>query len=276
MMQKIIKYLLNILSAGLPLDYDVEILRKIFLVNLLCLTGYFFLILLGIVAFLQKNYLLGTADFITFLFLVYLPLRLRKTQKYSLIITTIVILMGIFFLFLIASGGVNNTAYVWFFTYPLMTIFLCGMRKGTFFSLLLLSLSSIVFFFGSIIDFLAFYNIDLVIRIIPAYITIYLFALIWEKIREITQKRLEIANISLQKSINDKEKLIYELQTTIAEVKTLRGILPICANCKKIRDDAGYWNRLEQYIKSHAEVEFTHCICPDCAKKLYNIDPNID
>ena len=62
---------------------------------------------------------------------------------------------------------------------------------------------------------------------------------------------------------------ITELKHTIARVHTLNGLLPICANCKKIRDDKGYWNLLEAYIQEHSEAEFTHGICPECIKKLY-------
>lgn len=62
-----------------------------------------------------------------------------------------------------------------------------------------------------------------------------------------------------------------ELQEALANVKTLRGLLPICASCKKIRDDKGYWNLLEAYLQDHSDVEFTHGICPECAKKLYGV-----
>jgi len=55
----------------------------------------------------------------------------------------------------------------------------------------------------------------------------------------------------------------------LQEVKTLSGLLPICASCKKIRDDKGYWNILEQYISEHSDAEFTHGICPECAQRLY-------
>jgi hypothetical protein len=59
------------------------------------------------------------------------------------------------------------------------------------------------------------------------------------------------------------------LQEALDKVNTLSGLLPICANCKKIRDDSGYWQQVEIYIQNHAEVEFSHGICPDCMKKLY-------
>ena len=67
----------------------------------------------------------------------------------------------------------------------------------------------------------------------------------------------------------EREKLISKLQKALSEVKTLSGLLPICASCKKIRDDKGYWNHIESYIKNHSEAEFSHGICPDCAQKLY-------
>ncbi len=62
------------------------------------------------------------------------------------------------------------------------------------------------------------------------------------------------------------------LQKSLNDVRTLRGILPICANCKKIRDDQGYWNQVEVYVRDHTEAQFSHGICPECRKKMY---PNL-
>lgn len=72
-----------------------------------------------------------------------------------------------------------------------------------------------------------------------------------------------------KKAEEERERLIEKLQKALAEVKTLSGLLPICANCKKIRDDTGYWNQIESYIRDHSEAEFSHSVCPECAKKLY-------
>lgn len=63
--------------------------------------------------------------------------------------------------------------------------------------------------------------------------------------------------------------LIDELRRTLSEVKTLRGFLPICSSCKKIRSDTGYWQQIESYISEHSEAEFSHGLCPNCARKLY-------
>ena len=65
----------------------------------------------------------------------------------------------------------------------------------------------------------------------------------------------------------EKDRLIVELKDALSKVKTLSGLLPICASCKKIRDDKGYWNQIEHYIRGHSEAEFSHSICPECARK---------
>lgn len=67
----------------------------------------------------------------------------------------------------------------------------------------------------------------------------------------------------------ERERLIAELKEALAQVKTLSGLLPICANCKKVRDDKGYWSQIEFYLEDHAAVDISHSICPDCAQKLY-------
>jgi len=66
-----------------------------------------------------------------------------------------------------------------------------------------------------------------------------------------------------------REELIARLQTALATVKALRGLLPICSSCKKVRDDDGYWHQVEAYITKHSEAQFSHGICPDCARELY-------
>ncbi len=77
---------------------------------------------------------------------------------------------------------------------------------------------------------------------------------------EVEQRKLAEKNL---------ERTIKELERALAEVKTLSGMLPICASCKKIRDDKGYWNQIESYISTHTDVDFSHSICPNCIEELY-------
>jgi PAS domain S-box-containing protein len=67
----------------------------------------------------------------------------------------------------------------------------------------------------------------------------------------------------------ERERLIQQLQDSVAQIKTLRGLLPICASCKKIRNDKGYWESIEVYISEHSEARFSHGICLECARKIY-------
>ena len=67
----------------------------------------------------------------------------------------------------------------------------------------------------------------------------------------------------------EKEQLIVQLQKAMQDVKVLSGFLPICASCKKIRDDTGYWRQIEEYISEHSNAIFSHGLCPECSRKLY-------
>ena len=77
-------------------------------------------------------------------------------------------------------------------------------------------------------------------------------------------------NIEARKQAEEeREKLINELQDALKEIKTLRGILPLCSFCKKIRDDKGYWEQVDVYIHKYSQADISHSICPDCAKEHY-------
>jgi hypothetical protein len=78
--------------------------------------------------------------------------------------------------------------------------------------------------------------------------------------RDITQRK---------RQETERLRLIEELKSALARVKTLSGLLPICSSCKKIRNDQGYWEQVEIYIKNHSQADFTHGICPDCIHRLY-------
>ena len=79
--------------------------------------------------------------------------------------------------------------------------------------------------------------------------------------------RIEVGRrmIEMRVELNEKVK---QLKQALAEVRTLKGIVPICANCKNVRDDQGYWNRVESYLNERTEADFTHAVCPDCMKRL--------
>lgn len=81
--------------------------------------------------------------------------------------------------------------------------------------------------------------------------------------------RLKVEIAERTRAEEERQRLIVELQEALAQVKRLSGFIPICASCKKIRDDSGYWQQIEKYIRDHSEADFSHSICPECVKKLY-------
>lgn len=84
-----------------------------------------------------------------------------------------------------------------------------------------------------------------------------------------TNENLSLEVAEREKAEQEREQVIVKLQQALAQVKRLSGFLPICASCKKIRDDKGYWQQVEAYIRDHSEAEFSHGLCPECAKMLY-------
>jgi hypothetical protein len=113
-------------------------------------------------------------------------------------------------------------------------------------------------------------TIAIVISVISALFVGYSVNLIARARHRETANRLLVREIREREEIQrDKERLIGELREALGNVKTLRGLLPICSACKKIRDDRGIWKRIEAYIHEHSEAELSHGICPDCLKKFH-------
>jgi len=106
------------------------------------------------------------------------------------------------------------------------------------------------------------YNTRLIFGVVVLLFVVIAFMLVYNGSARKSRRRAEASNEELK-------RLNIELQEKIVEVKALSGLLPICASCKKIRDDKGYWEQLEGYISKHSDATFSHGICPDCMETLY-------
>jgi PAS domain S-box-containing protein len=86
----------------------------------------------------------------------------------------------------------------------------------------------------------------------------------------IVGKMASFVDITKHKQLDqEREQLIQRLQDALSKIKVLRGLIPICASCKSIRDDKGYWHKVEEYIRDHSDAQLSHGVCPTCAKKFY-------
>ncbi|MFC1858219.1 MASE3 domain-containing protein [Thermodesulfobacteriota bacterium] len=149
-------------------------------------------------------------------------------------------------------------------------VVLYGSREKFDESIYKLLIAAIIFTILAELAFTFYLSVYGFSNLIGHYFKMISFYLVYKAIIESgLQKPYDFLFLNLKKS---EENLIKErnlLQDVLAELNTLRGLLPICSNCKKIRDDKGYWNQIEVYIEKHSEAQFTHGICPECAEKLY-------
>ncbi|MBC8452583.1 MAG: hypothetical protein H8D65_01860, partial [Spirochaetes bacterium] len=150
-------------------------------------------------------------------------------------------------------------------------IFLTIKREAFDQDIFKLLIASIIFTIGSELFFTFYVSVFGLSNLLGHFLKIIAFYLFYKAIIKtglLKPYDLLFRNLRKSEQILQKEK--ENLQKALSEIKTLKGIVPICANCKKIRDDDGYWNQLEEYIRDHSEVDFSHGICPDCAEKLYS------
>ncbi len=126
-------------------------------------------------------------------------------------------------------------------------------------------LSSMIAIVVTVATFLILWIVDGYVEILAFYLSFFLsFVLTTFLIYNFGKLLLE-----LDKTGNILKKNKKKLEMALSEVKSLGELIPICANCKKIRDDKGYWNQIEQYISEHTDSHFSHGICPDCMRELY-------
>jgi hypothetical protein len=167
------------------------------------------------------------------------------------------------------SGNASSDLYVTYFLIVLIAAFTTSLKQ-------LISLSTILCLaYGGILYFelkqAGSVDESHLLRIPVLLIMAIFYGVFAETIRkERTQKAGLVDYISaLEAAEEERERLIRKLQDALANIKTLSGLLPICFSCKQIRDDKGYWNQIDTYIRDHTEAEFTHGICPECVIKLY-------
>ncbi|MEZ4726236.1 MAG: hypothetical protein R3E79_03770 [Caldilineaceae bacterium] len=152
----------------------------------------------------------------------------------------------------LAIGGGRGVAFLWFYFHPVATFFLFGVGEGLVWVLVswIIAFTFLVFNVG-----VYHYDIAISVRFLVTYTLVSILSYGLESSRTQYYNQLLAEKLALERALQ--------------QVKTLQGLLPICASCKKIRDDAGYWHGVETYISQHAEVQFSHSICPECRARLY-------
>lgn len=186
---------------------------------------------------------------------------LKKRSIHLPIYRLALAVLSVTFLYNILIGSGNGTAIYWLSPFPLLFLFFLGKREGGLASAIFFCVLCIV-----LINPFSFeiyeYNIGTSLRFLVSLLLVTLMVYGLEASRDKTERLL----------IKKHERLLDEtqkLQQALGEIKTLSGLIPICSHCKKVRDDKGYWQQVEDYVREHTSADFSHGLCPDCFKKLY-------
>jgi len=191
----------DLVSGGMSDDLGRDLYRKIIVFNAFSLIGILNLILLGTLAYLQKNPWLAALDYCAAAVLACLIVYLRRTKDYKTAFYGGVGVIGVLYYYLLFTGGVNNTAHVWYFTFPLIASFILGSRPGLAATLLLLVPAVAFFMWENPPGPFTTYTRDFKLRFLPSFLVITAFAYFFERTREKATVQLEGVNTELKSTV---------------------------------------------------------------------------
>ena len=171
--------------------HDAELFRKVVLLTIVCIIGIVVLIPMGCLALWQSNHYLACFDFLIALLLLGTVVYLHRTGRIETAGTMGITGATLLFWFLVFSGGVNNSAYVWIYTFPLFAMFLLGSRKGLIANILFFVPIVVFFFVAFPSTIFTSYPIDLKMRIVPSFLVVLAYAYLFEFMRERSYQRLQ-------------------------------------------------------------------------------------
>lgn len=199
--------------------------------------------------------------------LIALPAKVAATSWFAgaLVVGDTAVTSAVIYL----SGNASSDLYITYFLIILIAAFTTSLKQLIGLSVLLCAAYGVILYAG--FRETGALSEGRLLRIPVLLIMAVLYGVSVEMVRKERRQKAGLIDYiaALKQAEEEKERLIRDLQDALAKVKTLRGLLPICYSCKQIRDDKGYWNQLETYVRDHSEAEFTHGICPACAERLY-------
>lgn len=193
-------------------------------------------------------------DLLMSLFLFATILVLRKLIDGIVVYRIGMAIFSMNLLYYFTNGLYNGTDILWLYLYPLITFYIFGTVEGAVWIIMMMTPVFVILYFPYLTGAYG-YTDEFRIRFVISIITVSFIAGFLESLRLHSYTQLEKKNRALEDALN--------------KVKKLDGLIPICASCKKIRNDKGYWQAVEQYIAQKTDVQFSHGICADCLKKAH-------
>lgn len=241
------------------LTLDRNIKRRFF--SLIVSAGLPFILVFFITDYIEGDIIELAVDAVIGLILLVSFIAVRKTDADLLIFRIFITLISLAFLYGVSIGSGKETILYWVIILPMVFMFFFGAKEGATWVLIFFFILCVLIFNPLSLD-LYNYPIAKSFRYLVAFLFLSIFTFGFESSRYRFRETL----------IKEHNELVRErdkLEEALEEIKTLQGIVPICSFCKKIRDDEGYWSQVENYVTEHTHAEFSHSICPDCAKKHY-------
>lgn len=260
--QQLNRWRLDIRASARELDLNtVEVLRKRHFFFLCVAVALPIIITFGVIDFLEQDWAELVMDIVLFstlclgVFVIWLGWSTMLVYRIGLLVVSAVLLYSV-----AIASGLESILY-WIFALPILFVFFLEQREGILWSLLFWLLLALIFFAP-----LPFsdhtYGASTAGRFLAALLFVIIIAFGLESSRRYFSQALADRNAEVEEERR-------RLEIALAEVQVLSGLLPICANCHKIRNDKGYWQDVAVYLNEHTGVDFSHGICPDCMVKLY-------
>ena len=213
------QYANKIILGDIRKGYDIELRRKIIMINVIISVGVLNLVPLGVVAYFQNNLTLSMLDLVVAAVLIACLIYSRKSGHYTISIYLGISAAGILFFWLLVTGGINHTGHLWYFTFPLFSLFLLGSKRGALASLMLFMAALFVLMTDFGCPYIATYTFDFKIRFIPSFLVVFAYAYLFENLREKDRNALACKNAELNQNLNELEKVKLELQKNQDELE---------------------------------------------------------
>lgn len=251
---------ISLMVEGLPVDSEEKTRLYHFMAFLLL--GVPTMLAFGIYNLMKANWALGGVIFAMALSLVLAWSLLKRIQGGVWLYRVNALFFGGMLLFMATIGGSDGSKALWLFTFPLIAFFLLSTIEGLIWTVAVFLGACYVFWLSHLGVVKHPYSGQFTTRFVAVYFILSVVACWFEALRQHYRKGMEVEH----------QRLLAEqsvLREALSQVRQLSGLLPICASCKKVRDDHGYWTQIEAYLRDHSEAEFSHSLCPDCGEELY-------
>jgi len=216
--KNIIKQLIrNFVTSGMDDNLDIEIERRLVLMNVISIFGIASLIPLGILAFIQEKPIIGYLDFVVVIVLMAILGYLRKFGYHIFLAYFGVFFAGALFVYLLGTGGINQTGYLWYYTFPLFALFLLGFKRGAVVTSILLAFAVLFFIIDDRVPLITIYPVDFKLRFTVSFIIVFIFSVLFESVRETSQQQLARKNLDLKETINE----LQQTQRALIEGETM-------------------------------------------------------